>query len=318
MRKPRFIIPAGGIYHVTTHAINTGTPYPFGDLEKERQARLMRSISAFSGVNVLTYAFMGNHFHLLLEVPKAPPHIPEGEIITRLNHLPKAPSARRRPGDQIAHEIYVLRKQGGSENVIADKLNRIRDRMYNLSRFMQEFLSRYTQDYNRRHERKGTLWQERFYSTIVEPSQKTLSIVAAYIDLNPVRAGMVSDPKSYRFSGYAASLGGEPAAKQGLKRLAELTRVPPKHMQETYRNLLCSQFKPPKSVAQIDRELTKYELHKLRYRYLTYGTVIGSRLFVQNLEGRWKRNAKLKRSPCTQQLPDHQSLCYLHALKEPL
>src|SRR6056297_3185806 len=42
----------------------------FGDIEKEAFRKLMRRLERFSGVEVLTYAVMGNHFHLLLRVPE--------------------------------------------------------------------------------------------------------------------------------------------------------------------------------------------------------------------------------------------------------
>jgi len=75
--------------------------------------------------------------------------------------------------------------------------------------FMKEFKQRFSRWYNRRTERFGTLWAERFKSVLVEDSPRALRTVAAYIDLNPVRAGIVGDPKDYRFCGYAAALVGQ-------------------------------------------------------------------------------------------------------------
>jgi len=51
------------------------------------------------------------------------------------------------------------------------------------------------------------LWEERYKSVIVESGEAARTI-AAYIDLNPVRAGMVSDPAEYRWSSY----GGKPGS----------------------------------------------------------------------------------------------------------
>ena len=59
-------------------------------------------------------------------------------------------------------------------------------------------MQRFTMWYNHNYGRVGTLWSERFKSTLVEGKRFTLQIVAAYIDLNPVRAGIVRDPKQYR------------------------------------------------------------------------------------------------------------------------
>ena len=41
--------------------------------------------------------------------------------------------------------------------------------------------------------------------------------MAAYIDLNPIRAEMVEDPQEYRWSGYGAAMGGDPLAVEGLR-----------------------------------------------------------------------------------------------------
>jgi len=46
-------------------------------------------------------------------------------------------------------------------------------------------------------------------------------MMAAYIDLNPVRAGIVTDPRDYRWSGYGAACAGMEWAKQGIDRVFE-------------------------------------------------------------------------------------------------
>jgi putative transposase len=66
-------------------------------------------------------------------------------------------------------------------------------RMYDVSEFAKTLKQRITMSYNRRHGRRGTLWEERFKSLLVGNSEGALSAVAAYIDLNAVRAGIVSD-----------------------------------------------------------------------------------------------------------------------------
>jgi hypothetical protein len=55
--------------------------------------------------------------------------------------------------------------------------------------------------------RTGTLWEERFKSVIVESGMATRTM-AAYTDLNPVRAGIVKDPADYHWSSYGEAVGG--------------------------------------------------------------------------------------------------------------
>jgi hypothetical protein len=72
---------------------------------------------------------------------------------------------------------------------------------------MKGLLQRYTQWHNRIHERSGRLWEDRFKSVIVEDGVAARTM-AAYIDLNPVRAGLVKDPAEYRWSSYGEAIGG--------------------------------------------------------------------------------------------------------------
>jgi hypothetical protein len=62
----------------------------------------------------------------------------------------------------------------------------------------------------------GTLWMDRFKSVLVQGEGNPLQTMAAYIDLNPVRARLVADPKDYRWCGYAEAVAGHAKAQQGL------------------------------------------------------------------------------------------------------
>jgi hypothetical protein len=82
---------------------------------------------------------------------------------------------------------------------------------------MKELKQRFTQWYNRRMGRKGTLWEEHFKRVLVEGDEKALMTVAAYIDLNPVRAGMVERVEDYRWFGYGSAVAGNRWAREGLR-----------------------------------------------------------------------------------------------------
>jgi len=78
--------------------------------------------------------------------------------------------------------------------------------MYDLSEFMKTLKQRFSFWFNKSHERGGPLWNGRFKSVLVESpacheqdfAHNAITTMAAYIDLNPVRAGLVDDPKDYR------------------------------------------------------------------------------------------------------------------------
>lgn len=69
--------------------------------------------------------------------------------------------------------------------------------------------SRYAQYVNRKYRRTGTLWEGRHRSSLVQ-SDKYLLTCYRYIELNPVRAGMVGRPEEHRWSSYGANGWGDP------------------------------------------------------------------------------------------------------------
>ncbi len=75
---------------------------------------------------------------------------------------------------------------------------------------MQWLNGRYARRFNRRHKRKGHLFQGRFHSVLVEKETHLLELTR-YVVLNPVRAGMVERPEEYRWSSYRATAGLEAA-----------------------------------------------------------------------------------------------------------
>jgi len=70
-----------------------------------------------------------------------------------------------------------------------------------LGRMMQSLGRSYVQYFNYRYRRTGTLWEGRYKSTLLD-SDRYLLTCYRYIELNPVRAGMVRDPGEYTWSSY--------------------------------------------------------------------------------------------------------------------
>jgi putative transposase len=78
-----------------------------------------------------------------------------------------------------------------------------------VSAMMQALGRRYVGYVNRVHHRSGTLWEGRFKACVVD-SERYVLTAYRYIELNPVRAGIVSDPATYRWSSHAANVGLRP------------------------------------------------------------------------------------------------------------
>ena len=70
-----------------------------------------------------------------------------------------------------------------------------------LPKTFQSLGRRYVQYFNKTYERTGTLWEGRYRATLIE-SEAYLLTCCRYIELNPVRAGMVRHPREYRWSSY--------------------------------------------------------------------------------------------------------------------
>jgi len=76
---------------------------------------------------------------------------------------------------------------------------------------MQSLGRRYVRYFNYEYLRSGTLWEGCYKSCLVQ-NERYLLEVYRYIELNPVRAKMVTEPEEYRWSSYAANAGGKPSS----------------------------------------------------------------------------------------------------------
>jgi REP element-mobilizing transposase RayT len=212
---------AGGqAYHVMSRT--AGGAKLFGDTEKEAFLRLMWRMAKFSGVEILTYAVMANHFHILVKVPERAKFLKrfegEGGEARLLEHLSLLYSRAFIAG--VKAELVRVR-EAGRESEAEAILDTFRKRFCDLSCFVKELKERFSRWFNKHHERRGTLWMERFKSVLVEDGE-ALRTMALYIDLNPVRAGLVEDPKDYRWTGYGEATGGSKRARRGLCKVMEV------------------------------------------------------------------------------------------------
>ncbi|PSB91560.1 transposase [Candidatus Pandoraea novymonadis] len=77
---------------------------------------------------------------------------------------------------------------------------------HSLANTLQALGCHYVLYFNRRHERTGTLWEGRYRATVIE-AERYLLLCSRYIELNPVRAGLVDSPGSYSWSSYPHHVG---------------------------------------------------------------------------------------------------------------
>ena len=211
MAKRRWIVPwtdseaRPAIYHCISRVVDRR--FALGLDEKEKFRSLMRMYEKFTGCRVLSYCLMDNHIHLLLEVtPRSGAGLTDEELLSRVGAIAdKVTVGLLR--QELAEARALLAAGRARESYVEDIHARYTYRMHDLSEFMKGLMQRFTQWFNGRHQRSGTLWERAFKSVVVEDGEAARTM-AAYIDLNPVRAGMVSDPAEYRWSSYGEAVGG--------------------------------------------------------------------------------------------------------------
>lgn len=101
--------------------------------------------------------------------------------------------------DKVAIHAYVL--MGNHFHLLATPSTE-----KGLPSMMQSVGRRYVQIFNRRHARTGTLWEGRYRATLVQTDRYLLACMA-YIDLNPVRAGLVARPADWPWSSHRHHIG---------------------------------------------------------------------------------------------------------------
>ena len=303
MRQARMKVPRErpvGFYHCISRIIQR--QFLFGDVERDRFVEILREYEEFCGVHVLTYCVMSNHFHILIEVPKRPAILPDADaLLKRLRKL----SCTQFLGafEQSIATFRKLKDPAGEQRFLESYYRR----MWDVSWFIRLVKQRFSSWFNLRTRRKGTLWEERFKSVLVDGAGEALVAMAAYIDLNPVRAGMVNDPKDYRWSGYAEALAGRKRARLGIQAIVKAFRrgqdESPGKSLETYRmqmfavgNVqsegLAADGRPlragidPEKVAetlQRKGKLSVPEYIHCRVRYFCDGAIFGGREFVEDM-----------------------------------
>ena len=291
------------LYHCMSRTVNGA--FLFDDLAKETLRKQLRQIADFCGVQILTYAILSNHFHVLVRLPKAAT-VTDEELVRRHRVLYPQPTKVQ----QATLATAIAWMQAGSSEGEAWRKRQLA-LMGDVSAFMKLLKQRFSIWFNRTHNRYGTLWSERFKSVLVEPRDKVVETMAAYIDLNAVRARLVSDPKDYRFCGYGEAVAGGKAAQAGLRAILGGESLPPWHAaQAAYRLTLVgvgSGARPGegtispeelnKTVAAKGR-LPRHTVLRCRIRHFSDGAVLGSQAFVaEHLTAYRERTGRRRTSP---------------------
>ena len=274
------------IYHVMSRTALDG--FPLQAFEKDYLVELVQRMGNLFFTDIYGYCMMGNHFHILVKM------IPEDHFT-----------------DDVVKERLV-RFYGEKKAPVGEgQLPVMREKLAGLSEFLREIKVNFTRFYNKRHGRRGYFWGDRFKSLIVEKGQ-TLINCLAYIDLNPVRAGIVKKPEDYRWSslGYHIQTGNKDGFLSTDFGLSEFNVNRKKERVRRYRKYVYESggIEPGDKpfVKTIDEKIVNKERRKdfeisrtdrfiYRTRYFTDSGIIGSREYVSDTYRQFKHLFQSKR-----------------------
>jgi len=189
---------------------------------------------------------------------------------------------------------------------------KIADQMADVSCFIGRLQQQFTCWYNRTRprRRRGILWAQRFKSVVLERDTALWNCLC-YVELNPVRAGMVADPADYRFSSWGvwSATGKHPFGENLKRRLLEYQGTEARaHTLAAIRRLFRVEFSrvaaaeagrgtedTEQAMAEAEREpelTTRMDRH---VRYWTDGLIIGSRAFVLEVASAFRQNPEKHR-----------------------
>ena len=278
-RTSRMIVAGEkAVYHVMSRTALDG--FPLNDVEKDFMLDLIRRFSSLYFTEILGFCLMGNHFHLLVKM------IPEDQFTD----------------EEIQKRFGAF--YGDSRAFSKGQLPYFREKLSSLSEFTREIKVGFARYYNRRHNRRGYFWGDRFKSVIVDKGE-TLVNCLAYIDLNPLRAGLVDRPEDYRWNslGYHIQTQNKDHFLSTDFGLKEFNVKSQKDRIRRYRRYVYEAGainRPDKMQAKVigdkviakerkkEFEISRINRFRYRTRYFTDSGIIGSKEFVSTHYQRFK------------------------------
>jgi REP element-mobilizing transposase RayT len=266
------------VYHVMSRTALDG--FPLKDVEKDFMLDLIKKFSSLYFTEILGFCLMGNHFHLLVKM------FPENRFT-----------------DEYIQKRFEM-FYGDSRAFVKGHIPYLRAKLSSLSEFMREIKVGFARYYNRRHNRRGYFWGDRFKSVIVEKGE-TLINCLAYIDLNPLRAGLVDRPEKYRWNslGYHVQTNNQDNFLSTDFGLKEFNVKSKKERIRRYRRYVYEAGavnQPERGKAKVidgkvlekernrEFELSRNDRFRYRTRYFTDSGIIGSKEFVSANYQRFK------------------------------
>lgn len=258
-----------GWYHVYNRVACEKDRMPLSEAAQSRETfiQYLDFYAKAYRCQLATYVVMGNHYHLILKMDSY-------EKLSREELLESAKLFYPNTFDQTNRWSEVHWEQ----------FNR---RLFNLADLMRNIQQGFSRWYNKNHKRRGRFWADRFKSTILLGAESLLECMQ-YVDLNPIRAGLVKRPEDYAHGGFALRMSGKKHMLQGLEELTG--EISQEKALEAYRALVYTRGRvsTKENTAEIctkvfDQELARNfnlsysEEKRDHFRFYVDGLVVGSK-----------------------------------------
>lgn len=171
-------IGGGGYYHLCSRTGGVKGEFPLNDgLCRRRLVDLFRLFSRVYCCKIIGFCIMGNHYHLIVQFD-------EQRAMTRR---------------ELRKRAALIYSKSVLDGWLKDKWERFEARIFNVSELMRNLQASFARWYNQKNQRRGRFWANRFKSTLLEDRQQVIDCLL-YVDLNPVRAGLVKRPEQWEGS----------------------------------------------------------------------------------------------------------------------
>ena len=183
-------------YHITSRCVRRaylcGIDHYSGQSYEHRRQWVvdrLRLLSSLFAIDVCAYAVLSNHYHLVLKLcPEQLEGLSDDEIMDRWCALFRGPLLVQRYRDGEGLEPFEL-------ITVSDIVNVWRSKLASISWFMRCLNQPIAHQANREDKCTGKFWESRFTSQALKSEEALLSCMA-YVDLNPVRAGIADTPET--------------------------------------------------------------------------------------------------------------------------
>lgn len=251
-------------YHLYARVAGRVKAFPLDHPAAHRKLlQIIRFYIGGYGCQLAGFCVMGNHYHLVVR-------------------MERFRSLSRQELQQRAAYFYPRADQTARWS--EDQWKRFNDRLFDVSELMRNIQMAYAKWHNRRFDRRGSFWEQRFKSTLLTDLEAVQECVL-YVDLNPVRAALVGRPEEWtRSSAYLRDV----EKDAWLMTLDEIfPQVAPKRafqayrMRLYYRGALSTEPETgmiPEGVLleEEERQFKRHGIYRKRLRYFTDGLVLGS------------------------------------------